>query len=260
MTVFQLLSRLYPEMLFKLKAHFPQILEFSKKVPVFPWKEEYNIADHNPEVIENLKALENLLSSGAISEEEYLAKSKKLFQDRKYASRTEGIAFIEEGFVSFRDEKPKIGTILHELGHIYFQEPDIYWNAVYGGGETLFWLALNGSFKISEEHIRRHMEYLKRAYVEPEVLGKELTSLIQEKVKLKGCVPHLYAYMLYAGTLPSVIISHDISFIDFSSENLLSIPYSTEGVLSFLTNLVEGLRYKDSFYIIYAKAINLIGE
>ncbi|MEM4620858.1 MAG: hypothetical protein QW607_11680 [Desulfurococcaceae archaeon] len=180
MTVFQLLVQSYPEFLFKLKKHFPQMLEFSKKVPVFPWKEEYNIADHNPEVIENLKALENLLSSGAISEEEYLAKSKELFQDRKYASRTEGIAFIEEGFVSFRDENPKIGIILHELGHIYFQEPDIYWNAVYGGGEILFWLALNGSFKISEEHIRRHMEYLKRAYTEPEVLGKELTSLIQE--------------------------------------------------------------------------------
>lgn len=260
MTVFQILAKYYPKIIFKLKTHFPQMLEFSRKVPVLPWKEEYNIADHNPEVIENLKVLENLLSKGAISEEEYIAKSRELFRDSRYASRTEGIAFIEEGFVSFRDEKPRVAIILHELGHVYFQEPDIYWNASFGGGETLFWLAIEEKYKISEEHIKRHMEYLKRAYTEPEVLGKELASLIYEKVKFKDCMSHLYAYMIYAGTLPSAIIETGKDFIDFSSEEILSISYTTHGVLDFLTNLVEGLRFRDGFYIAYAKAINLIEE
>jgi len=52
MTVFQILAKYYPEIIIKLKTHFPQMLEFSMKVPVLPWKEEYNIADRNPEVID----------------------------------------------------------------------------------------------------------------------------------------------------------------------------------------------------------------
>lgn len=51
---------------------------------------------------------------------------KKVVQ--KYTSYTEGIAFIEAGLVSFRDARPSLQGILHELGHVYFKEPDLYWN------------------------------------------------------------------------------------------------------------------------------------
>jgi len=37
-----------------------------------------------------------------------------------YASRIEGIAFIEENAVAFSDVNPDIYTVLHELGHVYF--------------------------------------------------------------------------------------------------------------------------------------------
>jgi hypothetical protein len=155
MTVFTLLSTHYSQYLFLLKEAFPSMLETAKKTPVFPWKEEYNIADKNPEIIETIKHFESLLLRGLITEKEFQDKLSSV--KFKYASRTEGIAFINEGFVSFRDEKPSMGVILHELGHIHFKENDYIWGALYGGGEKLFWLGLKKdyNFKVKEKHVSR---------------------------------------------------------------------------------------------------------
>lgn len=260
MTVFQILARYYPETLFKLKKIFPEMVAFSKKVPVIPWKEEYNIADKNPEVIETLQTLEDLLSKNLITEEEFREKSSKLLENENFASRTEGIAFIEEGLVSFRDEKPSLRVILHELGHVYFQEPDLYWNATFGGGETLLFLALKEKFLIKEEQIITYMTYLKKAYTSPSDIGKELANTLHQKLPFIDCVPHLYAYMLFAGVIPAkdVINNTELTILEPTSQEILSIPYNTQGVVSFLINMIEGLKFNDPFFITYASALEII--
>jgi len=158
-TVFDLIKTHYPEYLFKLKKIYPDLLEFSKKVPVAPWKEEYSIADKNPEIITELEKPENLFNEGKISEEEYQKKISEL--PYTYPSITKGISFIEEGIVSFRDEKPSIYVILHELGHVYFRVTDYFWSAAYGGAEILFWLGLEERYRITEENVRLYLDYLK---------------------------------------------------------------------------------------------------
>ncbi len=106
MNIFDLIKNHYQEYLFRLKKIYPDFLEQLKTIPVFPWKDEYNIADRNPELIETIDELQKLFREGKISEREYTERLNKLPED--YASRTEGIAFIHEGFVSFRDKVPSI--------------------------------------------------------------------------------------------------------------------------------------------------------
>ncbi|MEO0287949.1 MAG: hypothetical protein ABIM41_06560 [candidate division WOR-3 bacterium] len=248
-TVFDLLKENYYEFFVKLKKHFPAMLSFSKEVKIVPWKKEYNIADYNPELIENIKQLEIFLQNGFITEKEFLEKKEKLLQNNRYASRTEGIAFIDQKIVSFRDVKPSIKIVLHELGHIYFKEPDIFWSEIYGGGEILFWLALNEKFFIKEENIKTHMNYLKKAHTEPQQLGIELASLLSKKIKIEN--PHLFSYALYAGILLRNMLNKNF-------QNLEKHSYTTEDILEFLNNIVVGLIYYDNFSICYAKALNLI--
>jgi len=71
MKVFNLLAKLYPDYVFLLKELFPEMLETARRVPVLPWKEEYNVADKNPEIIETIQDLERLVDEGKITNEEF---------------------------------------------------------------------------------------------------------------------------------------------------------------------------------------------
>jgi len=253
-TIFDLLKTHYPEWTFKLKRFFPEMLEFSKQVPVFSWKEEYNVADYKPELILEIEKLEKRLENGEITQEEYEKKVKDL--GLTYASITKGIAFNEEGFVAFRDEIPSLGILLHELGHVYFQVPDAEWGASYGGGEILFWLALDERYKITEENIRHYMELLRRARIEPQRVGEELAEKIAKAVSF-DCLASLYVFSLYAGVIPDEVSQYALEDLPFNPV-LLEIPYTEKAVVDFLVHTVDGLRWDDSFCIAYARAMGLI--
>jgi len=262
MTVFDLIKNHYSEYLFKLKKIYPGLLEFSKKVPVVPWKDEYSIADRNPEVIAELEKLENLLSEGKITEEEYRKRISEI--SHGYSSITKGISFIPEGIVSFRDEKPSIYVILHELGHVYFGVTDYFWSATYGGAEILFWLGLEEKYGITEENVRLYLDYLKRVEEEPEKVGKELEEKISSCVDFPGCARSLYAYLLYSGLIPEALMRFEregrISGVIFDPSNpeLERLPYTKEIVREFLFKVVDGLRWGDSFGVVYARCIGVV--
>jgi len=142
-----------------IQKKFPDFVEFSKSVDVVPWADEYAIADKNPEVIDFLEFLEKLLEMRAISQEEYERETAKL---PSYASKTGGVAFIEDNVVSFRDENPSEHVVVHEIGHCYFKENDRVWSASYGGGESLFWLILRKDLPLSELSIFQYHSWLRR--------------------------------------------------------------------------------------------------
>lgn len=153
------------------KERFPDMYAFSEKVEVVDWSPEYAIADHNPEIIDQIEFYEFLCKSGLISHEEF---KKYVSSIQEYAIRTEGIAFIEERKVSFRSKRPKLFVALHELGHCYFEEPDSIWNASFGGGEEVMWLIIKGLVKGNEDTIRKWHTYMKMAYTDKEELFKLL--------------------------------------------------------------------------------------
>lgn len=271
MTVYDLLKKHYPDYLFKLKKVYPDFFSQLKKIPVFPWKDEYNIADKNPEIIETIRKLDKLLEETKISKEEYQKAVSEL--PRTFASRTEGISFIQAGFVSFRDKIPSIHVILHEAGHIYFKETDLFWNATYGGGEILFFLGLKDKYRVTEENIFHYMSLLKQCYEDPE----EVYQFVLEKLLTTGfdCAKSVYAYMVYSGTIPdiNVIIAEtslseeekekirkkfNFLIIDPQNPEWEKIPITRHGMLSFFINLISGLQWNDPFYSFYAKKLGII--
>jgi hypothetical protein len=272
MTVFDLIKRHYPDYLFRLKKIYPDFFAFLKSIPILPWKDEYNIADRNPELIEAIEELKTLRSEGKISEEEYLKKIKDL--SGTYASRTEGIAFINEGFVSFRDKKPSIGVILHEAGHIYFGETDLFWNSTYGGGEVLFWLGLEERYRITEENVRYYMSLLREGYENPQAAAEKILEKLSELNF--NCRKSLFCYFLYAGTLPDPrIVASEIGFsspeekqkfiedfnramLDLNDSFWNTVPHTRSVVFYFFQDLISGLVHFDPFYTVYAEKIGIV--
>ncbi len=235
-----------------IQRKFPDFTEFSKSVEVIPWQEEFAIADHNPEVIDFLEFLNELLSMRAITQKEYEKEVAKL---PAYASKTGGVAFIEEGVVSFRDENPPEHVIIHEVGHVYFRENDMVWSSSYGGGEALFWLILRQDLPLNELAIFQWHSWLRRTL---EGRVEEVAEEIVRKLsKLNLPVfPHVYAYQLFAGTMgidASKIPPHLL--FDLQNKEWEKIEVSRAGLMSFFANLITGAGLGDSIYSTYLKAI-----
>jgi hypothetical protein len=233
---------------------FSDFVEFSKSVEVIPWQEEFAVADYNPEVIDYLEFLEKLLEMRAISQEEFERETSKL---PSYASKTGGVAFIEERVVSFREENPPEHIIVHEIGHCYFRENDRVWNASYGGGESLFWLILRKDLPLNELSIFQYHSWLRRT-LEGQVqeVAKEIVRKLS-KLNLP-IFPHIYTYQLWAGTLgvdASKIPPHLL--FDLENKEWEKVEVSREGMLSFFANLIVGASLNDSTYLAYLKALFL---
>jgi hypothetical protein len=237
-----------------IQRKFPDFVEFSKSVEVVPWDDEYAIADRNPEVIDQLTFLEALLEMKAITQEEFERETAKL---PAYASKTGGVAFIEEGVVSFRDENPPEHIIVHEVGHCYFRENDMVWSSSYGGGEALFWLILRQDLPLNELAIFRWHSWLRRTL---EGRVEEVAEEIVRKLsKLNLPVfPHVYTYQLWAGTMGVDVekIPHHL-FIDLENREWERVEVSKAGMLSFLANLITGAGLGDSIYLTYLQTIFL---
>jgi len=235
-----------------IQRKFPDFVEFSKEVEVIPWQEEFAIADHNPEVIDHLEFLEKLLEMKAITQEEFEKEAAKL---PTYASKTGGVAFIEEGVVSFRDENPPENVVIHEVGHCYFRENDVIWSSSYGGGESLFWLIIRKDLPLNELAIFKYHSWLKRAL---EGRVEEVAEEIVRKLsKLNLPVfPHVYAYQLWAGTMgiDAGRIPPHLLF-DLENEGWKEVKISKAGLLSFFANLITGASLGDSVYLTYLQAI-----
>ena len=194
------------------KVKFPDMYAFSEEVEVIPWEEEFGIADRNPEVMDEIEFYEMLLKNGMISEEEFQKKLRSL----PPASKTEGIAFIEEKKVSFRRRHPSLGVMVHELGHVYFEEPDPIWSSVYGGGEYLMGLIVRGFVDGNEGSIRIWHKLMHLAYEEPEKalsyldrmaeeVGKELgVNFTKEELFESNTLERrpIFGLMLFTGAIP----------------------------------------------------------
>jgi len=237
-----------------IQRKFPDFVEFSKSVEVVPWDDEYAIADHNPEVIDFLEFLEQLLQMRAISQEEYERETSKL---PSYASKTGGVAFIEDKVVSFRDKNPPEHIVVHEVGHCYFRENDRIWSSSYGGGESLFWLIIRQNLPLNELAIFQYHSWLRRTLEgQVEEVAKEILKKLS-KLNLP-VFPHIYTYQLYAGTMgidASKIPPHLL--FDLESKEWKKVKVSRAGLMSFFANLMVGAGLNDSIHLAYLKALFL---
>jgi len=235
-----------------IQRKFPDFVEFSKSLKVVPWEDEYAIADRNPEVIDFLDFLNKLLDMKAITQEEYEKEISKL---PAYASKTGGVAFIEDSVVSFRSPDPEEHIIVHEVGHCYFKENDRIWSSSYGGGESLFWLILRQDLPLDELAIFQWHSWLRRTL---EGRVEEVAEEIVRKLSKLNLpiAQHIYAYQLYAGTMgvdAEKIPPHLL--IDLESKEWERVEISKAGLLSFFANLLVGAGLGDSIYSAYLQAI-----
>jgi hypothetical protein len=250
----------------KLQKLFPEFVESAETITVIPWQEEFQIADKNPEIIDAMDFYAMLYKNKMISQEEYERQINELFAQAKgYISRTEGISFIKEREISFRSPKTKITYVIHEIGHIHYEEPDPVWSATYGGGELLMQLALFQSYTTDDASIRHYHSIIHNASIFPENTAKEIAEAIIQKTKLP-CYPSLHAISLFSGAIPNGLweqlrakkLEEIYDKLNDSRWEEIDITYSQ--IRMFLTNIVDGLRYRDDFSIAFAKALGLIKE
>jgi len=248
----------------RLQKLFPEFIESAKTITVIPWQEEFQIADKNPEIVDAMDFYAMLYKNKIISQEEYEKQINELFAQAKgYISRTEGIAFIKEREISFRSPRPKITYIIHEIGHVHYEELDPVWSATYGGGELLVQLALFQNYVTDDKAIRDYHSIIHNASILPGKTAKELADAIIQKTKLP-CYPNLHAISLFSGTIPDGLweqlrekkLEEIYDKLNDSRWGEIEVTYSN--IRMFLTNIIDGLKYKDSFSIEYAKALSLI--
>ena len=262
MKAIEFLERHYPDTLKVLEDKFPEFVKTARRIKVIPWREEFQVADKNQEVIDEIEFWETLAKGGLISEEEAGRRINALLKEKGYSSKTMGIAFIEAGEVSFRNEVPPLSVLLHEIGHVHFKEPDPVWSSTYGGGETLFWLALKKDYPIGEEEIRRFHSLFKRAQNGEHL---EVAKEIVEKVApLWGeqIVPAFYPLCLAAGWSPHYVYeaaSEELDPFDLKNPEWEKVLPHRNDVVTFFIELTEGLKYQDSFWTEYAKKLGILG-
>jgi hypothetical protein len=250
----------------KLKKLFPEFVESAKTITVIPWEESFQVADKNPEIIDAIDFYEMLYKNNLISQEEYERQIKELFTQAKgFISRTEGIAFIKERKISFRSLKPKTTYVIHEIGHIHYEEPDPVWSATYGGGEMLMQLALFQGYVTNDKAIRNYHSIIHKALNQPKNIAKELAEIIIEKTKLP-CYPNLHAISLFSGTILDKLLEQlktkklEEIYNEFNDPRWENLEVSYSDIRAFLTNVLEGLRYGDGFSTTFAKTLGFIKE
>jgi hypothetical protein len=223
------------------KEKFPEMFEFSEQVKVIPWETNFAVADKNPEIIDQIELLDTALKSGMITEEEYEEKLKGL---KRYASRTEGVAFIETKEVSFRKKIPSLYVALHELGHIYFEaryEPT--WSQAYGGGEQLMWLIALGKLPSegnNEEKVKKYIDFLELYYTnrrKAERIANEIAEKILKEIGL---------------TKEQTFKTWHIPKVEKTAINALllatgTMPSKDYPLQMVLVNLLEAVRWNDPF-------------
>lgn len=250
----------------KLQKLFPEFIESAKTITIIPWQEEFQIADKNPELLDAMDFYAMLYKNKMISQEEYEKQINELFTQAKgYISRTEGISFIKEREISFRSPKPKITYVIHEIGHIHYEEPDPVWSATYGGGELLMQLALFQNYTTNDASIRHYHSIIHNASILPENTTRELAEAIIQKTKLP-CYPSLHAISLFSGAIPDGLWEQlrgrklEEIYDKLSDSRWEQVKVTYSNIRIFLTGVLEGLRYRDSFSIAFAKALNFIKE
>jgi len=256
MTAAELCERLYPDLSRKVRERFPEFWKTAEETTVIPWKEEFQVADYNPELIDEIEFWRTLLKEGLVSAEEYQSKVKQM----GYASRTEGISFMDSKEVSFRSEVPTKAVLLHEIGHVHYREPDPVWSSAYGGGEVLFWLGLEGKYRIGEAEVRRFHSLYRRAQEEEhkevaEEIVKRIAPLYGEQI-----VPAFYPIFYYTGVGGFSLPTEEIDPFDFKNKKWLEVEPRREDVVSFFINLTEGLKWQDSFWIEYARRLEIVRD
>ncbi len=227
----------------KWKLKFPKMYNFASQVKVIPWQDEYAVADRNPEIIDEIKFYEMLLDNKMITEEEYQQFVRRL----PPASKTLGVAFIEDKAVSFRNSFPTLATAIHELGHVYFRETDPVWSSAYGGGEELMWLIATDKTEGGEEEIIKWNTLMRMAYEDYDrllnILDKAAESVASQynmdimgndnwiAIKAFPNIPKrpIYGYMLYSGVMPT-------------TDELFTLQ-------PILVNIIEGVRFQDTFML-----------
>lgn len=255
-TVYDLLTSLYGEDQYfrAFCKKFPQTFEFSKRVKVIPWKEEFAIADHHPEVVDAIKELENALEKGLITEVEFFEKVKEVHSGG-VVSKTQAIAFNEKKEVSFREKKPSLFEILHELGHVYFNVTDKVWNSVYSGGESLFWLIITGKFEGNEETVKSYLKFLKTADESPQKAQNLLNEAAKNVARKYGIpVKNALGLCLWSGFIPSQ--KANVAHLDPQE---LPDELSQVDCWEIVANLIEGTKYGETLWKEYLKElINLV--
>jgi len=235
----------------KLKKKYPAFTEYSKKVEVVEWKEEFEEFNANPEIVDAIEFLNMLLQNNLISKEEYEQHLKNL---KFFASKTLGVAFKDEDKVAFRG-RPSDETIIHELGHCFFKAHDLVWSSIYGGGESLFWLGLRrDDIRITEQSIFFYHSLLERALKGD---TETVNQIIVDKLSRLSLdtLPHIISYVLYAGYIlePNCL---EPNFIDHKDENILNFKLQALHVQDFFVNCIIGTtQYDDPLFIAYTKAI-----
>lgn len=226
------------------------MFEFAGEVEVVPWRDEFAIADRNPEILETIEDLDRKLRKGLITEEEYHRELEKL--PRESSSRTEGISFIEEKKVSFRKERPELWVVIHELGHVFFRERDDVWNAKYGGGETLLWLIVKGKMDGDENTVKAYMNLLKDIKRKPEKVKKVLNEAAR-RIGEKFNLPFRNALGLcvWSGCIPGNLSTR----INFSEPQNLSDELGSNECYCIIIDALEGTRYDDFLWKEYLKEI-----
>ena len=266
LNLYQIMQKYHPKDTEKMKEALPKMVEFAKEVEVIPWQEEFQIADKNPEYIDQMNILEMMLKSGLITEEEFKKEAKKI----PYGSKTLGIAFIQEKKVSFRDKIPLIGTILHELGHVFFKASDLEWNETYGGGEIYAKISINKTKKITEEQIADFMRIYRLIYMAPSEKIEEISWLIGKEIQKEigeDFPEHPLSMMTMAGSLPT--IEFEKGKEDFyntyppqkldeklkSKEIIIEIKHLKSAILQFISvYMQDGYIHGDPFFFQYANA------
>ena len=255
-TVYDLLTSLYGEDQYfrAFREKFPKTFKFSKQVKVIPWKKEFEVADRNPEAIDAVEELEKALEKGLITEEEFFEKVKEVYP-RDGASKTQAIAFNEKKEVSFREKKPSLFEILHELGHVYFNVTDKVWSSVYSGGESLFWLIITGKVEGNEKTVKSYLKFLKDFDESPQKAQNLLNEAAKNVARKYGIpVKNALGLCLWSGFIPSQ--KANVAHLDPQE---LPDELSQVDCWEIVANLIEGTKYGETLWKEYLKElINLV--
>ena len=205
-----------------------------EEIEVVEWdKEVEELYDKNPEVIDTIDFVEMLVRNGLMTREEGDRWIEQELRTHQYASKVMGVAYIEDKAVAFRSKVPTLPVLLHEAGHVYFEENDLFWNAVFGGGEYLMWLIMQDKIEGNEKTIRKYMDFLKLIETQPEKANTLLNGFAK---KLLSC--NALTLMLKAGTLPSEEIDLENPPDEMTKEQMHS----------FMVNMLEGLKWQDTWW------------